>query len=278
MGFLHAKWRRITFALFIPVIGFATIFILISGEMNIYARFQYPILPILLMSVFPSYEILNQSYDIKLLNNRLKIPITIYIIFGILMFTMFYSNRVFYRDAHVHDGLKDVGLILSKYRDKNYWLATTEAGLVPFYSRWHTIDTWGLNDRWIAHHGMVTEEYLDRYKPHVIMFHAYFSPLAPDPKANKIFFVYRDRWDEMVLILKKYAESRGYTLAAVYGETPYDTLYFYVRNDCLDFQNIVKDIKSIKHIWGKYGRQRIDFTDFTPQLVEQRLPPTSDTK
>ncbi len=57
-------------------------------------------------------------------------------------------------------------------------MATSEAGLLPLYSQWNAIDTWGLNDEWIAHHGEITADYLDRYKPELIIFHAHFSPLS----------------------------------------------------------------------------------------------------
>ena len=58
-------------------------------------------------------------------------------------------------------------------------MATTEAGLLPLYSTWSAVDAWGLNDAFIASNGGITEEYLDRYRPEVIVFHAYFSPETP---------------------------------------------------------------------------------------------------
>ena len=76
-------------------------------------------------------------------------------------------------------GLYDAALVLRDYQRRNYALATTEAGLLPLYSTWRAVDAWGLNDAWIAHHGGITEEYLDRYRPEVIVFHAYFSPETP---------------------------------------------------------------------------------------------------
>ena len=38
--------------------------------------------------------------------------------------------------------------------NKNVWIATSGAGAIPFYSELPTIDMLGLNDRWIAHHGI----------------------------------------------------------------------------------------------------------------------------
>ena len=270
IGFLHSEWRRVTFALFIPVFGFLTAFILISDEMNIYRRFQYPVLPILLMSIYPAYATLRELIVINSKNINLKKIFIFYFIFASCLFIFSYMRQVIFRDKKLyHDSRTDVGLILSKYKDKNYWLATTEAGLVPFYSRWSAIDTWGLNDQWIAHHGMVTEQYLDRYKPHIILIHAFFSPLVPERKMNK--------WDEMVLILKQYAEKRNYILAAVYGETPYDTHYYYVRPDFPDAHDIVKEIRSVNYIWHLSGNRCINFADIALRPTNRSLP-VSDTK
>jgi arabinofuranosyltransferase len=261
IGMLHSEWRRATFALFVPVIGFATAFILISNEMNIFKRFQYPILPILLMSIYPAYSILKESIFLSDKHVNSKRIFTLYFVLMSILLILSYTRQTMMRNAKLyHDSRRDIGVILSKYKDRNYWIAITEAGLIPFYSGWNAIDTWGLNDQWIAHHGMVTEQYLDQYKPHIIMFHAYFSPIVKEQVANK-----GNKWDEMVLILQQYAEKRGYILAAVYGETPYDTHYYYVRPDFPDSQNIVKEIRSVKYIWHQSGKQCINFADFTPR-------------
>jgi len=84
----------------------------------------------------------------------------------------------------------------------------TETGILPLCSEWRTIDTWGLNDSWIAHNGRITEEYLDRYRPHGIMFH---GPAILVPSVNRDDF--RPEWMSMVRTLKRYAEDRGYVLA-----------------------------------------------------------------
>ena len=90
-----------------------------------------------------------------------------------------YQHDRFRHVAPKRMGLYDAALVLRDYGRRNYALATTEAGLLPLYSTWRAVDAWGLNDAWIAHHGGITEEYLDRYRPEVIVFHAYFSPETP---------------------------------------------------------------------------------------------------
>ena len=53
IGFRSSKIMRQTIAFLIPVIGFASAFILISDETNFGGRFQYALLPIVLLSWFP---------------------------------------------------------------------------------------------------------------------------------------------------------------------------------------------------------------------------------
>jgi hypothetical protein len=109
----------------------------------------------------------------------------------------------------------------------DYVIATTE-GAAPS-TRLKAIDTWGLNDAW-TRPGDVTAEYLD-LSPHLIVFHAYFSPLVPASRAEKD--VAHD-WHRMTLTLLDYAESHDYVLAAAFGDSPYESHYYYVRADFAD--------------------------------------------
>jgi hypothetical protein len=135
-------------------------------------------------------------------------------------------------------------MMLRGYEDRGYTIATTEAGLLPLYSRWRAIDTWGLNDKWIAHNGGVTDEYLRQQKPDLLVWHEYFSPniLPKDEKSE-------DPWFKQVMTLKRYAEDHGFTLAAVYGRNPGDTHYYYVRSDIPDHNEIVQLIRSMPYYW-----------------------------
>jgi hypothetical protein len=112
--------------------------------------------------------------------------------------------------AYEADGRYDLAQLLSEYQDQGYVLATTEAGLLPLYSNWKSVDAWGLNDAWIAHHGEITAEYLDRHMPQLIVFHAYYSPLVP-PRINSKNMA--QDWFRTTITLKSYAEAHNYILA-----------------------------------------------------------------
>ncbi len=150
------------------------------------------------------------------------------------------------------DGRFEVAQYLTQYADKQYTLATTEAGLLPLYSGWQALDTWGLNDSWIAHNGGLTSGYLDQIKPEIIMFHADFSPVYPRTEAG-------DAWSSMTLKLDIYAREHDYSLAAVYGDNPVDTHYYYVRPDFPESQEIVAFIRSLDGGGYRYGSHPLDY-------------------
>ena len=244
-GFRSTKLARQTIAFLVPIVGFAAAFVLVSDEMNFGARFQYALLPIILLSWYPLVRGIGQEFGAPAwgpVAKRTKI------IFGIgalvVIGALINSSSLQGGSAqNYRDGRYDVAMMLEPYANKGYTMATTEAGLLPYYSQWNAIDTWGLNDQWIAHHGEITEAYLDQYKPELIIFHAHFSPLVPPLTPDR----YADpAWFKMTMVLNDYAIKNHYILAAVFGDSPYDTHYYYVRPDFPDSQNIEHLISHMK--------------------------------
>ncbi|MGZ7067377.1 MAG: hypothetical protein ACXVH2_01375 [Methanobacterium sp.] len=65
----------------------------------------------------------------------------------------------------------------------------------------------------------------------------------------------------MVLILKSYAEKNGYILAASFGETPYDTHYYYVRSEFPESNEIVQNIRKMDYSWYLTGKKSIKYVN-----------------
>jgi hypothetical protein len=145
-----------------------------------------------------------------------------------------------------------VAVSLNQYKQNNYTIATTEAGLLPFYSDWKAVDTWGLNDQWISHNGGLTEAYLDVYKPEVIMIHDFQYQLM-QPGDNEL-------WSLMTATLMDYAKKNNYVLAAKFGESPANTHYYYVKRSFPNAQAIISKIREIDYYWYETGRKSIDFS------------------
>ena len=275
LGFRSRETTKQTLAYLIPILGFASAFILISDEMNYGARFQYALVPIALMSWTPLVRgvgrALGRDQNFSWLNQLSARERSVYFIAliglcGSLVYYSWFQNCFLISDQrscerpYEQDGRYEMGKLLAEYRGKGYVIATTEAGLLPYYSGWTAIDTWGLNDQFIAHNGAITVEYLDKYKPHIIMFHDYYSPLVP-PKLTEANLA--QRWFGMTIMLKDYAEANGYVLAAIFGDSPYDTHYYYVRSGFEDSERLIEQISSMKrYFYPTTGKKSINYAGF----------------
>ncbi len=254
LGFYSKKTFRFTLGCAIPIVGFTSCFVLISHEMNFWGRFQYVLLPVALVCWYPLLEGIRGDFYFRKwadMSMQKKSVVTCFVVF-VSMVVLFYGVSLGKTTTYHKDGLYDMAKMLSDYKGRDFTIATTEAGLLPLYSGWKALDAWGLNDQWIAHHGAITEEYLDRFKPHVIVFHEWFSPLVSPVNTS-------GRWFEMVMTLKQYAERKGYVLAAAFGESPYDTHYYYVRPDFPESKEIVKRIRETDYHWFATGNKAINY-------------------
>ncbi len=254
LGLRSSKIARQAVFSLIPIAGFTLIWVLLSNEMNYCGRFQYAILPLVLMSWPPLLKGIYKQRNFPLFadsKKRARLSIVI-LIFMATAAVLTYAHALNSRKFLFHDGKYDMALMLNDYSGKDYTIVTTEAGLLPLYSKWRSIDAWGLNDQWIAHNGAINESYLKINKPHIIMFHAYSFPVAPSSGE-------KDKWSAMVGTLKSYAEKNGYCLAAIFGDTPYDTHYYYVRDGFSQSAEIIKRIRNIDYAWHMSGKKSINY-------------------
>jgi arabinofuranosyltransferase len=270
LGLRSNRTRRLTVALVVPLLLFACAFVLVSNETNFGGRFQYALWPLVLMCYYPLVDGLEKELGLSWPRARTLMEglawslAALLILYGLLRYSARQSCALTLAQttcgvAYEADGRYDLANLLSEYQGRGYVLATSEAGLLPLYSNWDAVDTWGLNDPWIAHHGEITEAYLDAYKPELIVFHAYFSPLVP-PRINDKNLA--QDWFRMTVTLMTYAESHGYRLAAAFGDSPYETHYYYVRADFADSDRIFRQISTMKsYFWYATGRKAINYAE-----------------
>ena len=250
-GLFSKATRRAAAFTLLPVIAFVVLWVLISDETNYVMRFRYPVLPVVLLGFAgvagPLLAPLARRLPRSSLIVRQAAGWTLALITSVGLAA--YQHGRFRHVAPQRMGLYDAALVLRDYSRRNYALATTEAGLLPLYSTWRAVDAWGLNDAWIAHHGGVSEEYLDRYRPEVIAFHAYFSPETPQSGPRVEGRSLGPDWYRMVMTLKTYAEREGYTLAAVFGRNAWDTHYYYVRTGFPESAEIADRLRGLDYYW-----------------------------
>jgi hypothetical protein len=250
----------------IPIVGFGSLWLLLSNEMNHYMRYQYVILPLVLLSWYPLWNEIREEFGLPNWEGLKKksSAVSLGILATLGFFFLIHRGRFWSNEGkHSWDSAYDIGLMLGEFKDKHYTLATSEAGLMAYYSEWRTIDTWGLNDTWIAHHGTISQATLEREKPDVIFFACAFSPIVrPTPTPN---WEFSKPWFAMVMSLKNYADSKGYRLAGAYGRDPHSTQYIYVRKDFPDSAKITQGFQQLMEKWNKRDEAIMNFAALANQ-------------
>ncbi len=254
LGLLLRPARRFSAAALLTVLAFVGLWILVSDETNYAMRFRAPILPVVLTAWVPAWQAM---VDRARMVMQVPPPMTAA---AALLFTAALAGWQHARYPYLaprRSGLYEAALVLRDYAPRNFSLVTTEAGLLPLYSTWPAVDAWGLNDAFIAHRGAVTEEYLERYRPEVIVFHAYFSPGVSQEGPRVENRSLGPRWYRMVMTLKQYAEHNHYALAACFGRNAWDTHWYYVRTGFPQSPEIAARIRALPYYWD--GEPTVDF-------------------
>jgi hypothetical protein len=174
-----------------------------------------------------------------------------------------YYEMHLYVNPYSNRGAQDVAARLKPYAAENYTMVVTEAGDLPFYSEWRAIDAFGLNDAYVAHHNrLLTEEYLDTYRPEVILyrvwgdfvsveeFHAQLG--GPAVKTTSTL----TNTDEF---LDRYARKRGYVQAAILGPRLCDADVYWVRSDFADRDAILSAIRDHPYYQQETGQLASNF-------------------
>jgi hypothetical protein len=245
LGIWKRAGRTANLYLLWPIAFFAGIWILMSNAMNYNHRFQYILMPMIWVIWLPVLRAVWPDLQIKSWRLVVAAGLTA-LMLG--MHTMIYilHPRMFV------DGRAQIGTELAQYSAKGYTMAVTEAGNLPFYSDWNAIDTWGLNDKTISHQGMVSSEYLDQYKPELVMIHDYWSPGTPKIRPQK-------KWAVMTDTLEAFLAKRDYQLVACWGRKPDNTHFYYLRKDFPDYAPIKNLIANFEYTWHEDGKVALNF-------------------
>jgi len=63
--------------------------------------------------------------------------------------------------------------------------------------------------------------------------------------------------------MKTYAEENGYVLAAIFGDSPYDTHYYYVRADFEDSEELIEKISQMtNYYYPTTGKRSINYAKY----------------
>jgi arabinofuranosyltransferase len=274
VGLLIKKTRQATVFATIPVISFTWIWILLSNENNADMRFQYVAFCLGLMSVPMILRAAITHSDsttwASLIPKRVWIVI---LVCAIPMSVQWW--RLLLPTLEPGSGEYNISVGLAKWKYRNYTLTTTEAGVIPYFSTWRSIDSYGLNDAEIVHNPQgLTEAYLDKNHPAILIFH-----LSPDGLSSADFEAawkaespqHKDLLHQ-AQIASHYAVTHNYTLAARWGSTPCDLIIYYLRNDLPEYSEMLALIRKNPHFFQPNGQLSANHLEDEPPHACSETP------
>jgi hypothetical protein len=252
----------------IPVVLFTGIWVLLSNENNHIMRFQSPIVPVALMSL--PILLWGLATQLKLprlsdLPSAVQLAVTAsgvsYLLISMAVFQQLYGATSFNASGVAYP------TAMRQFANKGYTMAVTEAGQLPFYSRWKAIDALGLNDAHIAHLG-ISEDYLDQYQPELIMYHlsnwGSFQDFDAELRETGQPIGPRKE-DRAVRVMHQYALHHGYILAAAYGDKPCNLHFFWIKPGTPDTDELVAYIRNTPYYFMDTGLLSADYRNDLPR-------------
>jgi hypothetical protein len=160
-----------------------------------------------------------------------------------------------FRGGGAAEGLQSTAITLRDLGSPDRRLVTTEAGLLPLYSGWHSTDSWGLNDPRIVSEGGITEKYLAEVDPDVIMFHAFYTPLGTLPPPVS-------QWDAMVAVMHRFAVCHGYVLAAAFAPELTQADYYFVKPGWPNAPAFIDTVRRTRYGWANSQMAAVDLSGY----------------
>jgi hypothetical protein len=250
-GLLFEHSRRRAVGLTVLCLGWGLSWTLISNEMNWFQRFQYPIVPVLIVLSAPMWAELRQA----MADSERQLKVFRQVV-GVGLVSSFILSSAFFVDPAVaairskgnaltSSPQAQVAMILAKHREAGVRrVAVTEAGFVAWKSGWIVTDLWGLNDKEIAHHGYLSPAGLRRLHPEVIFAHLPTSNAAASTTSGADLFI--PTWTKMTEPLLCYTAQANFTLIGQWGDGPNATFAVLADPNSPDFKTLERDFASLK--------------------------------
>lgn len=159
---LWARAERRLIALSLLVIGgITTHVILVGGDFMALGRFLVPLMPLLAVILVRGWEAFAPRWVGTPRVVRLGLVVLLGLIFGVRTAQVDGLAMTLGTDDGIVDHIGTLKLLqkqwtaigkhLAATAPPNASIATTAAGIIPYYSRLYTLDVLGLNEAWIAH-------------------------------------------------------------------------------------------------------------------------------
>jgi hypothetical protein len=262
LGFATREGRRALAALAIVVVPFCAMWASMSLDNNGYLRFQYVLVPVILLSVADAITVGWAAFA-PLLREHEAARRAALGLAAALSLVALYATSQYDRHIEVNTGAYELAMRLHPLAAHGDSMVSTEAGTLPLYSDWRAVDALGLNDEFLAHNGgNLTFDYLEQYKPDLLLYKAHLLGPEPTPTAAQLATAklhFDDRTPLVAATMRAYALSHGYTLAAVYAAEYCNFHYIWVRTDSPDAAAILSAVRDYPYGWQGSGAPTYDF-------------------
>jgi arabinofuranosyltransferase len=272
-GWSSPRCRNRTVRMLLVAVPYALMWVLLETANDFAGRFQYPVLALVLLMLPGIWEDMPAVFHLKdwrsySLTSRRTIALCS--VLGVLVSMGYIDGRFHSVDSAF--GMRPFARKLEPYADRGYTMAITEAGTLPFYSRWNAIDLFALNDAVIAHseNGRLPRGYLDQVRPALVMYHAWGSvpesiydqiltggPPDPGMQTGRLSFIQAQV--ATLQLVSQYVHSHDYILAAAYGSDPCNLHLYWVRADLPDADDLVRVIRETPYYFLDNGKLAADF-------------------
>ncbi len=188
-------------------------------------RFIIPIWPvflIILTDIIKNSSLNSYEYSKKV------IPALTLAVFFVLWPLHYYNDAVF---LHRFLNLKDRILVGKAISDLSGKMFVTDSGVIPYFSKWHTVDYLGLNSEEIAHNGL-SVNLLTKFNPDLVMLSMKNSPQG---------------WNDFPIV-HKYLNSNQFTVVAAIKKNTRRIHLYLARNDSDLFYGIIDRISKIENL------------------------------
>jgi hypothetical protein len=241
-GLAVSASRRRAVSLVGVLVGWTAARLLMSDEMNLSYRFQYSVLPVLLVLCAPLFREMRQGVvraSMLIARGGLAFLLTATVAgmglsaaaFAWPAATSFIrqvSNREQFREASPDAQVTQVLRVAAKGAPRT--VATTEAGYLAWKSGWTVTDLWGLNDKSIAHHGYLNVAQLTDLNPEVVVAHVPTGNRQLSSVVSASGFL--PGWTDMTEPLLCFTHLQRYVLLGQWGDN--DSLVVLARRDLPD--------------------------------------------
>lgn len=263
-GLLTAASRRRLLSWLITVVPFISIWMLVSLDNNHFSRFQYVLVPISMLELAGMAAMWWRSSETARTETGGHGHWNATWVLLLFFCTTLYYNANLYLVPYSNAGGQQLAARLHPYAPKHYTMMVTEAGDLPFYSEWRTIDLFGLNDEYIAHHnGVITSEYIVANKPEIILYRDLAWTMRDLPPATTqqpgATSGMGNKLTVDAQLARDYAVAHGYILAAKWGARYCDYHTYWVKPDFPDSAAIVSAIRDHPYYSQVDGQLSFDF-------------------